>query len=187
MSSSISLRCSPMIRHSSGLNPDLSSELLWIENEYPLLSFSHHKQSSRGWEALKVSAPPSTSLGNWQYNCIVRHKYSYIDTIPDKDKDTDKDTDKETDMDKNTDQDTDTDTDVGMDLDMDFELKLEYFCKISIRCYSPYRAIWTIWDTPRRKFQRRYKLVVLLHNENNSYCLWNCFLNDVLADLEILL
>ncbi len=104
------------------------------------------------------------------------------------DKNTDKYTDK--DMDKNTDKDKDTDMDMNMnmvkDVDMELELEVEYFCKISIRRYNPYSTVWTIWDTARRKFQWRYKLVASLHDENNSCCRWNCSPNDVLAELEIL-
>jgi hypothetical protein len=66
------------------------------------------------------------------------------------------------------------------------KISIRRFCKISIRRFNPYGAVWTIWDTPRREFQWRYKLVVSLHDENNSYRRWNCSPNDVLAKLETL-
>jgi hypothetical protein len=76
--------------------------------------------------------PTHANIGNQQYNCHVRQKYSWrhIKFDTDKDKDTGKDT--------NKDKGTDTDTDKDMDKDTD----LEYFCKTYIRCYSPSSAIW---------------------------------------------
>ncbi len=76
------------------------------------------------------------------------------------DKDTDKYTEKDPDMDKDTNKDTDTDK------------ELEYFCYISIRCYSPYSDVWITRDTLQRKFQQRCKLVSPLPNENYDMQIW---------------
>jgi hypothetical protein len=75
--------------------------------------------------------------------------------------------------------------DTDKDKDIDLDLELEVFSKISIQCYRFYRAVWISWNTPWRKFQQHYKLVVLLPDENYSDRRWICSLNDVLAELEI--
>ncbi len=51
--------------------------------------------------------------------------------------------------------------------------------------------IWIIFNTSQRNFQRRYKLVVPLRDENydmqifkNSYGRWNCSPNNVFAEMK---
>ncbi len=83
------------------------------------------------------------------------------------------------------DTDTDKDMDMETDMDMDLELEWEFCCKISIQSYSPYSTKGTTWDTPRSKFQGRYKLVAPLPDENYSYRCLICSPKDVLAELEM--
>ncbi len=59
------------------------------------------------------------------------------------------------------------------------------FAKYFIRRNCPYSAIWNASEIARRNFQWRYIFVVPLQYEKNSYCFWNSFPNDVLAELEI--
>ncbi len=91
-----------------------------------------------------------------------------------------------------TDMETDTEMDMDMDMDKDTDMELEWFCRISIRRYSRYCAVWITCDTSWCKFQQRYKLVATLPNEyydililKKSYRHWDFCPNYVLAELEV--
>ncbi len=63
---------------------------------------------------------------------------------------------------------------------------------MSLRRYCRYSAVWITFDTSRRNFQRHYKLIALLLDEDYNkqtlkfISLLELLSNDVLAELEIL-
>jgi hypothetical protein len=65
--------------------------------------------------------------------------------------------------------------DMATDTDMDMEMANNYPCS----------AIWNASEIARRYFQWRYILLAPLQYGKKSYCCWNSFPNDVLAELEI--
>jgi hypothetical protein len=82
--------------------------------------------------------------------------------------------------------DMETETDMKTETNMETEMETDNtrtwtwnwrtFAKYIIWCNCPDSAMWNASEISRRNFQRRYKLVAPLHNENNDMKIFRKFI-----------